>query len=84
MLTLDTDLQIERLQIERYRTMTASEKLARVIDLNRTAESMATLRLERQYGPLEPRELELRLAALRMDRQTMIEVFDWDPKERGL
>lgn len=80
----DTDPDVERLLIERYRSMTPSQKLSRVIDLNRTAEAMATARLERTYGPLEPRELELRLASLRLDRQTMIEVFDWDPDERGL
>ena len=82
-LTLDTDRQTEELQIRRYRTMTSAEKLARVVDLNRTVEAMAALRLERQYGPLDPRELELRLAALRMDRSVMIEVFDWDPEIRG-
>ena len=83
-LRLDTDPEIEELQIERYRTMTPVEKLSRVVDLNRTAEAMAALRLEKQYGPLSPRELELRLAALRLDRHTMIEVFDWDPAEQGL
>ncbi len=83
-LTLDTERAIEDVLIERYRTITPIEKLGRVVDLNRTAEAMATLRLQRLYGPLEPRELELRLAALRLDRATMIEVFGWDPEEHGL
>jgi hypothetical protein len=83
-LSLDTDRSIEQMQIERYATMSPAEKLARVIDLNRTAEAMATLRLQKEYGPLEPRELELRLAALRLNRETMITVFDWDPQEHGL
>ena len=64
--------------------MTPAEKLRRVLDLNRTAETMAAVRLEKQYGPLDPRELELRLAALRLDRQTMLTVFGWDPEEQGL
>jgi hypothetical protein len=80
----DTDPEIGRLQLERYRRMTPAEKLERVVDLNRTAEAMATLRLERTYGPLDERERELRLAALRLDRETMIRVFGWDPAERGL
>lgn len=82
-LSLDTDPEIERLQIERYRAMTPTQKMQRVIDLNRTAEAMATLRLEKQYGPLSKSELELRLAALRIDRETMIKVFDWDPEQQG-
>ncbi len=83
-LSLDTDKEIETLQIEGYRRMTPQQKLERVLDLNRTAEAMALLRLERQYGPLSAHERELRLAALRFDRETMIEVFDWDPKVKGL
>ena len=83
-LSLDTDPQIEDLQLQRYRSMTASEKLEIVVDLNRTAEALATLRLEKRYGPLEPRELFLRLAALRLDRDTMVQVYGWDPEERGL
>jgi hypothetical protein len=81
---LDTEPEIDRLLLEGYRRMTPAEKLERVVDLNRTAEAMATLRLERTYGPLDERERELRLAALRLDRETMIRVFGWDPAERGL
>ncbi len=84
MFSLDTPAEIERVQIEGYRAMTPAQKLARVLDLNRTVEAMAALRLERSYGPLAPRELELRLAALRLDRSTMIEVFGWDPDLHGL
>jgi hypothetical protein len=83
-LSRDTDPEIERLQVEAYRRMTPAEKLARVVDLNRTCEAMAAARLRRQYGPLDDPELELRLAALRLDRETMVEVFGWDPAERGL
>jgi len=32
---------------------------------------------------LSERELRLRLAALWLDRETMIEVFAWDPEEMG-
>ena len=83
-LALDTDKETEELQLERYRSMTASEKLEIVVDLNRTADAMAALRLVKLYGPLEPRELTLRLAALRLDRETMIKAFGWDPEEKGL
>ena len=83
-LSRDTDPEIERLQVEANRRMTPAEKLACVVDLNRTAEAMAAARLRKQYGLLDDAELELRLAALRLDRETMVEVFGWDPAVRGL
>ena len=80
----DTPADVERILIEGYRRMTPSEKLQRVAELNRLAEAMATARIRRQYGPdISERELRLRLAALRLDRETMIEVFDWDPEVEG-
>jgi len=34
-------------------------------------------------GAVPERELRLRLAALRLDRETMIGVFNWDPEVQG-
>jgi hypothetical protein len=46
---------------------------------------LATARLRQQYGTdLSLRELQLRLAALRLDASTMRDVFDWDPTVHGL
>ncbi|MEE8584101.1 MAG: hypothetical protein V3T83_04545 [Acidobacteriota bacterium] len=45
---------------------------------------MAAARIREQYGPrISDRELQMRLAALQLDRKIMIEVFDWDPEEKG-
>lgn len=83
-LALDTPPEVERFLIEGYRRMTPWEKLRRVLELNELVEEMAAARIRRQYGPdLSERELRLRLAALRLDRETMIEVFAWDPEEMG-
>lgn len=80
----DTPPEVRKVLIEGYRRMSAQEKMRRVLDLNRTVEAMAAARLRRQYGPdLSDRELKLRLAALRLDRGTMIEVFGWDPQVKG-
>ena len=55
-----------------------------VVELNRAVESMAAARIQTRYGPdLPERELRLRLAALRLPRETMIEIFDWDPELKG-
>ena len=83
-LALDTPLHIEELVLRGYRHMTPSQKLRRVVDLGVAAEAMAAARIRARYGPeVSPRELRLRLAALQLDRQTMVEVFGWDPEEKG-
>lgn len=80
----DTPPDIEEMVLEGYRRMTPQEKLALVIDLNRAAQAMAALRIRAQYGPdLPERELRLRLAALWLDRETMVKVFGWDPEVEG-
>lgn len=80
----DTPEEIERIQIEGYRRMSPREKFARVCELNALTEKMAAARIRRQYGPdLSEREMQLRLAALRIDRETMIRAFGWDPEKEG-
>ena len=83
-MSLDTPPEIEEMILEGYRRMSPREKWRRVVELNRAVEAMAAARIRSQYGPdLPERELRLRLAALRLDRETMVEVFDWDPEEKG-
>jgi len=80
----DTPPEIEEIMLERYRQMSPLDRLRQVFELNYTAQSMAALRLQAQYGPdLSERELRLRLAALWLDRETMIEVYGWDPEVEG-
>jgi len=83
-MSLDTPPEIEEILIEGYRRMKPREKLERIAELNELVETMAAARIRAQYGPdLPERELRLRLGALRLSRETMIEVFDWDPEEKG-
>jgi hypothetical protein len=80
----DTPPEIEEMMLERYRQMEPMEKLWQVFDLNRRAQMMAAMRIQAQYGPdLPERELRLRLAALWLDRETMIKVYGWDPEVEG-
>jgi len=83
-LSLDTPPDIEEIVLERYRQMHPFEKLMQVFELNQMAQQMAALRIQAQYGPdLSERELRLRLAALWLDRDLMIEAFGWDPEVKG-
>jgi hypothetical protein len=53
--------------------------------MNRALDQLARARLRTQYGDdLSERELRLRLAALRLDRELMVAAFGWDPRVHGL
>ena len=81
----DTSPAAERVLIEGYRRMSPAEKLQRVAALNRALVALSTARLREQYGAaMSPRELRLRLAALRLDPETMRTVLGWDPTVHGL
>jgi len=80
----DTSPEAERILLEGYRRMSPTDRLGRVLALNRALEQLAEARIRATHGPdLPERELRLRLAALRLDRDTMIRVFGWDPQEKG-
>lgn len=81
----DTSPDAERVLIEGYRRMSPAEKLERVAALNRVLVALSTARLRAQYGPdMSPRELCLRLAALRLEPEIMRTVLAWDPAVHGL
>lgn len=83
-MALDTPPDIEEMQLEGYRRMSAEEKIQRVVELNRSVEAMAAARIKKQYGSdLPERELRLRLASLRLGREIMVKIFDWDPNKKG-
>jgi hypothetical protein len=81
----DTPREVEALIIQGYRRMTPQEKLRRVDQLNRSVRALALAGIRQRYGiDLSEREQRLRLAALSIDRETMLRAFDWDPDEHGL
>jgi hypothetical protein len=75
----------EEAMLERYRRMSPWEKLQEVGELNRQVAEAELTRIKAQYGQdLSERELRLRLAAaIYLDRETMIEVYGWDPEVEG-
>jgi hypothetical protein len=79
----DTPAKIQKILIEGYRRMSAQQKLQRVSELTKAVQQLALARIRKQYGELSDREQQLRLAALWLDRDTMIRVFQWDPRREG-
>jgi len=81
----DTSPDAEGVLIEGYRRMSPAEKLDRVAALNRALVVLSTARLRAQYGAaMSPRELRLRLAALRLEPEIMRTVLAWDQAVHGL
>ena len=80
----DTTPAVRKRQIEGLRAMGPTERLRRAFDLQVFVEQLAAGRIRGQYGEdISDRELRLRLASLRLSRETMIRVFDWDPRVHG-
>ena len=64
--------------------MSGTERLGRAVALRESVLTLARVRIRERYGNIPEREVRLRLAGLWLDRATMMRVFDWDPREKGL
>lgn len=79
----DTSEAVEALLVEAHRRMTPQQKIQRVLDCNAASEAVAAAGLRARHGSLGDSELRLRLAALRLDGETMRRAFGWeDPDPR--
>jgi hypothetical protein len=74
----DTSDAVEALLVEAHRRMTPQQKIQRVLDCNAASEAVAAAGVRARHGALGDRELRLRLAALRLDRETMRRAFGWE------
>ena len=62
----------------------ADEKLRKVFSIGKMINALTRAEIQRRYPAATPRELELRLAARTLDRETMIRAFQWEPAHHGL
>ena len=65
--------------IELHRKMTPGERLARFFELMERHESEQRASVRSMHPDADEREVFLRVASLRLDRETMIKVYGWDP-----
>jgi hypothetical protein len=75
----DTSPDAEAFLLEGYRRMSPAEKLQCGASLNRAVVQLASARIRAQFGDVPEREMRLRLGSLWLGRETMVEVFGWDP-----
>ncbi len=76
----DTSAEAEQVLIDGYRNMSPARKLQRVFDLSETLRQLSRQRIVERYGTsLSEREIKLKLAALYLDKETMVAAFGYDP-----
>lgn len=79
----DTAVDIDRRLFDAYRVMPPWEKALRVERDSLALEQLARAGILRRHPAATEDEVRLRVAALRLDRDTMVRVFGWDPMLRG-
>ena len=79
----DTSPGAEQVLIEAYRRMPPLEKVRRLTEIIRACEQLALAGIRERHPQASEWEIRLRLAALRLDRETVVRVFGWDPAREG-
>ncbi|MEK7465896.1 MAG: hypothetical protein AAB074_00655 [Planctomycetota bacterium] len=79
----DTSPEAERILVEAWRRMAPWQKIESVLRINRASDDIATAGILMRHPGATPDEIRLRLAALRLDRDTMVKAFGWDPERNG-
>ena len=69
--------------LDLQRKMPVSEKLQAIFGMMRMLCNLSESDVRRMYPQADDREVFLRAAARRLDRDTMIRVYGWDPQAHG-
>lgn len=79
----DTTPEAERVLIELARAMPDAKKIDQVFELIETVRRFGMIGLRSRYPEASEDELRKRMAAIVFDRETVVEVYGWDPKIEG-
>jgi hypothetical protein len=79
----DTSPEVEAKMFELWRLATPAQRLRKVLGIGRMVNELVRGELRGRYPDATPREIDLRLAARNLDRETMIRAFHWDPDVQG-
>ena len=82
-LVLDTTDTARRLQIERWAETSPAQKAEMIRALCRDARTLARAGIRSRHPNETERAQALRLGALTIERQLMIDAFGWDPDREG-
>ena len=76
----DTDPQALQVFLSLQRRRTPSQKLKQVFEMTELVLKAAEAGVRQMYPDAGEREVFLRAAARRLDRETMVKVYGWDPR----
>ena len=79
----DTDPKALEVFLELQRKMTPAEKVRAVFGLTNMLLRLSESGVRSLFPKADDREVFLRAAARRLDRDTMIRVYGWDPQAHG-
>lgn len=82
--TSDTSPEADERMFQLWRRATPAQKLRKIFSIGKMVNDLVRGELRRRYPAATPREIELRLAARNLPRETMIRAFGWDPQLHGL
>ena len=75
----DTSAEALDVYIGLHRAMSPSQRLARVFELNQFQHALQLASVRSSYPEAGEEEVFLRVAARRLGRDLMIQVYNWDP-----
>jgi hypothetical protein len=79
----DTSREAEEFQFAHWRGMTPAQKGLVLTNLMAMAEELARAGIRMRHPGAGAEEIEMRLRALILDRETMVKFFGWDPEREG-
>lgn len=79
----DTSEDAERLQFEIWRAMSPREKAEIISRLCISVRELALAGLQVRHPSANEEELQMRLFAMTLDRETMLAAYGWDPASHG-
>jgi hypothetical protein len=77
----DTAAAAERLQLRVWHEKSFAERLRLIGELCDSTRYLARCGLRDRYPAASEAEIRMRLAAMWLDRQTMVRCYGWDPLE---
>lgn len=75
----DTDPAALHVFLSLHRAMTPAERTARIFEMTAFQEGLQRASVRSMYPHASDREVFLRVAARRLDRETMVRIYGWDP-----
>ena len=80
---LDASMESMAIVVDRWRSMSASDRFETVASLNDACQAMAEAGVRLRFPLADDHEVWLRVTALRLGRALMVDVYRWDPDVEG-